>query len=105
MKSKEPEIREQGLICLGLCGLLDKVCCGEGVALQTQTLMFLFPKDMALDSFGLFIHQSQNTEGDLQVKIYQILFDALMLYGVSFLEPRGYGVSNAQLSPADFAES
>lgn len=47
---------------------------------------------MALDSFGLFIHQSQATEGELQVKIYQILFDVLMLYGVSFLEPKGYGV-------------
>ena len=25
VKSKESEIREQGLICLGLCSLLDKV--------------------------------------------------------------------------------
>lgn len=57
----------------------------------------LLQKDMALDSFGLFIHQSQATEGDLQVKIYQILFDALMLYGVAFLEPRGHGVRECSL--------
>jgi condensin complex subunit 3 len=48
---------------------------------------------MALDSFGLFIHQSQATEGALQIKIYQIVFDILMLYGVSFLESKGHGVS------------
>lgn len=51
---------------------------------------------MALDSFGLFIHQSQATEGELQVKIYQILFDVLMLYGVSFLEIKGHGVGHLQ---------
>ena len=65
VKSKEPEIRENGLLCLGLCCLLDK--------------------SYALDSFGLFVHQSQETNGELQIKIFKIIFDILMLYGVSFL--------------------
>ena len=65
VKSKEPEIRENGLLCLGLCCLLDK--------------------SYALDSFGLFVHQSQETNGALQIKIFKIIFDILMLYGVSFL--------------------
>ena len=47
---------------------------------------------MALDSFGLYVHQSQETVGDLQVKIFQIVFDILMLYGVGFLEVKGHGV-------------
>lgn len=65
VKAKEPEIRENGLLCLGLCCLLDK--------------------SYALDSFGLFVHQSQETNGELQIKIFKIIFDILMLYGVSFL--------------------
>lgn len=48
---------------------------------------------MAIDSFGLFVHQSQATEGELQAKIYQIVFDILMLYGISFLEVKGREVS------------
>lgn len=71
---------------------------GQGLlltSLQLQIIVLISSQqDMALDSFGLFIHQSQATEGELQVKIYQILFDALMLYGVSFLEPKGYGVGD-----------
>ena len=47
---------------------------------------------MALDSFGLYVNQSQSADGDLQVKVYQIVFDTLMLYGVDFLESRGHGV-------------
>ena len=44
----------------------------------------------ALDSFGLYIHQSQETTGELQITIYKIIFDILMLYGVSFLEVKGH---------------
>lgn len=45
---------------------------------------------MALESFGLFVHQSQNTEGELQIRIFEIIFDILMLYGVNFLESKGH---------------
>ena len=63
---------------------------------------------MALDSFGLYVHQSQDTDGELQVKIFHIVFDILMLYGVGFLEVKGHGVrsvlhciSRAQRTKAD----
>lgn len=44
---------------------------------------------MALDAFGLFVHQSQQTTGELQIKVYQIIFDILMLYGLDFLQEKG----------------
>lgn len=63
-------------------------------AAQAHNLNFeLRLQEMAIDSFGLFIHQSQATEGKLQTKIYQIVFDILMLYGISFLEVKGREVS------------
>lgn len=47
---------------------------------------------MALESFGLFVHQSQATEGQLQIDIFRILFDILMLYGLDFLSAQfGHG--------------
>lgn len=48
---------------------------------------------MALDSFGLFVHQAQATDGDLQVSIFKTIFDIVTLYGVAFLEEKGHGVS------------
>ena len=49
---------------------------------------------MALDSFGLFVHQAQATDGDLQVSIFKTIFDIVTLYGVTFLEEKGHGVSH-----------
>ncbi|GAA5901902.1 condensin subunit YCG1 [Sporobolomyces salmoneus] len=72
VKTKDFEVRAQGLICLGLCCLLDK--------------------SMALDSFQLLARQSEVTEGELQVKILQTLFDLIILHGVNFGEERGFGV-------------
>ncbi|GAA5925051.1 condensin subunit YCG1 [Sporobolomyces koalae] len=71
VKTKDFEVRAQGLICLGLCCLLDK--------------------SMALDSFQLLARQSEATEGELQVKILQTLFDLLILHGIGFGEERGFG--------------
>ncbi|BGP19048.1 hypothetical protein JCM10213_009242 [Rhodosporidiobolus nylandii] len=71
VKTKDYEVRAQGLICLGLCCLLDK--------------------SMALDSFQLLARQSEATEGELQVKVLQVLFDLLVLHGISFGEERGFG--------------
>ncbi|GAA5893397.1 hypothetical protein JCM5296_004865 [Sporobolomyces johnsonii] len=71
VKTKDFEVRAQGLICLGLCCLLDK--------------------SMALDSFQLLARQSEATEGELQVKILQTLFDLLILHGINFGEERGFG--------------
>ncbi|GAA5963743.1 hypothetical protein JCM3765_006835 [Sporobolomyces pararoseus] len=71
VKTKDFEVRAQGLICLGLCCLLDK--------------------SMALDSFQLLARQSEATEGELQVKILQTLFDLIILHGINFGEERGFG--------------
>ncbi|GAA5884953.1 hypothetical protein JCM6882_007168 [Rhodosporidiobolus microsporus] len=71
VKTKDYDVRAQGLICLGLCCLLDK--------------------SMALDSFQLLARQSEATEGELQVKVLQTLFDLLTLHGINFGEERGFG--------------
>ncbi|BGO88973.1 hypothetical protein NBRC10512_005103 [Rhodotorula toruloides] len=71
VKTKDYEVRAQGLICLGLCCLLDK--------------------SMALDSFQLLARQSEATEGELQIKVLQTLFDVLVLHGINFGEERGFG--------------
>ncbi|GAA5865849.1 hypothetical protein JCM3774_003117 [Rhodotorula dairenensis] len=71
VKTKDYDVRAQGLICLGLCCLLDK--------------------SMALDSFQLLARQSESTEGELQVKVLQTLFDLIVLHGVNFGEERGFG--------------
>lgn len=47
---------------------------------------------MALDSFQLLARQSEATEGELQVKVLQTLFDLLVLHGINFGEERGFGV-------------
>ncbi|GAA5984097.1 hypothetical protein JCM11641_000312 [Rhodosporidiobolus odoratus] len=71
VKTKDYDVRAQGLICLGLCCLLDKT--------------------MALDSFQLLARQSEATEGELQVRVLQTLFDLLVLHGINFGEERGFG--------------
>ncbi|BGP37334.1 chromosome condensation complex Condensin, subunit G [Rhodotorula kratochvilovae] len=71
VQTKDYEIRAQGLVCLGLCCLLDK--------------------SMALDSFLLLARQSESTVGEMQVKVLQTLFDLLVLHGVNFGEERGIG--------------
>ncbi|KAH8928058.1 hypothetical protein BT69DRAFT_1329975 [Atractiella rhizophila] len=70
VKSKEPAVRSEGLMCLALICLLDK--------------------KTAIDAFGLFTHQSQNAEGDLRINVLQTTFDILMLYGLNFLSEKGH---------------
>lgn len=55
--------------------------------------LFSSTQSMALDSFQLLARQSESTEGDLQVKVLQTLFDLIVLHGVNFGEERGFGVS------------
>lgn len=43
---------------------------------------------MATDSFPLLAHQSKEAEGEVQIKVLQILFDLFMLYGLRFLEAK-----------------
>ncbi|SCV72496.1 BQ2448_4033 [Microbotryum intermedium] len=71
IKQKDQEVRSSGLVCLGLISLLDK--------------------PTAVDSFELLARQSQDTEGELRVKILQTLFDLLVLHGINLGADRGFG--------------
>ncbi|KAG0147863.1 hypothetical protein CROQUDRAFT_90996 [Cronartium quercuum f. sp. fusiforme G11] len=71
VRCKEGPIRERGLVCLGLCSLLDR--------------------QIALDSFGVFIHQVQAAEVELRTKVLKIVFDLLLQHGIGFLADKGHG--------------
>ncbi|KAI9600158.1 hypothetical protein KEM48_000572 [Puccinia striiformis f. sp. tritici PST-130] len=71
VRCKDTPIRERGLVCLGLCSLLDK--------------------QIALDSFGVFVHQVQAAEVDLRIKVLKIVFDLLLQHGIDFLAEKGHG--------------
>lgn len=71
VRCKEGPIREGGLVCLGLCSLLDR--------------------QIALDSFGVFIHQVQAAEVELRTKVLKIVFDLLLQHGIGFLAEKGHG--------------
>ncbi|OCF54753.1 condensin complex subunit 3 [Kwoniella mangroviensis CBS 10435] len=62
---EEPALRDQGLICLGLCCMIDA--------------------KMAANSFGLFIQQLTAADDDLKVKVCQVVFDLLMLHDINDL--------------------
>ncbi|KAE8223944.1 hypothetical protein CF319_g3093 [Tilletia indica] len=78
VKSKDALIREEGLVCLSLCALLDK--------------------NLAIDVFGLFVSQVQpkvDEDGDvvdmdegsrnIRVRAAQIVFDLLLVHGLRFI--------------------
>ena len=67
VRSKEPELRERGLVGLGLCCLIAK--------------------RMALQSFKLFLDQIQRVPA-LQSRVLQIVFDIMMVHEAEFLGPR-----------------
>jgi condensin complex subunit 3 len=48
---------------------------------------------LALTSFELLARQSQQTEGILQIKILQIVFDLLVLHGIDFGAEANFSVS------------
>ncbi|KAF9043571.1 hypothetical protein BDZ89DRAFT_236873 [Hymenopellis radicata] len=65
VKRKHPLMRERGLIALGLCCLIAK--------------------NMALNSFQLFLGQIHSAPGELQIKVLEIVFDILIMYEYDFL--------------------
>ncbi|KAJ9118074.1 hypothetical protein QFC24_006346 [Naganishia onofrii] len=56
----EPYLRMQGLICLGLCSMIDS--------------------NMAKNSIGLFMQQISQAEDDDKVKVAKIVFDLFMVH-------------------------
>ncbi|KAG6849522.1 hypothetical protein H0H93_007772 [Arthromyces matolae] len=64
VKRKEPIMREKGLISLGLCCLIAK--------------------NMALNSFQLFLTQVQTAPEELKLHVLQVIFDILITYAQDF---------------------
>ncbi|KAJ3782510.1 nuclear condensing complex subunit [Lentinula aff. detonsa] len=65
VKRKELALREKGLVALGLCCLIAR--------------------NMAINSFQLFLNQVQTAPEDLKLKVLQIVFDLLIMYDRDFL--------------------
>lgn len=68
VKSKDAYVRELGLICLGLCCLLDSA--------------------LALDTFPLFLDQIQRAGDDIKLRATQVVFDLLLVHGMPYLSSR-----------------
>ncbi|KAF9066728.1 nuclear condensing complex subunit [Rhodocollybia butyracea] len=65
VKRKELVLREKGLVALGLCCLIAR--------------------NLATNSFQLFLNQVQTAPEDLKLKVLQIVFDLLIMYDHEFL--------------------
>ncbi|CAE6535416.1 unnamed protein product [Rhizoctonia solani] len=60
IQSKHPQLREKGLVCLGLCCLIDK--------------------RMTAGSYQLFVNQVQTASLELKKKVLPILYDLIMVH-------------------------
>lgn len=65
VQSKDAALREQGLVCLGLCSLLDK-----------KTALITFP---------LLLNQIQRANGTIQARCVESLFDLTVVHGMDVL--------------------
>jgi condensin complex subunit 3 len=77
VKRKELELREKGLVCLGLCCLIAR--------------------RMALNSFQLFLSQVQTAPEVLKLRVLQVVFDVLMVHEGDFLANASVGVRRVLL--------
>ena len=68
VRSKDAEIREQGLVCLGLSCFLDR--------------------NLALDSFPLFVDQMQRGAERVKLAAVQLVFDLVIVHGLQHLVSR-----------------
>ncbi|UZJ54809.1 hypothetical protein CBS101457_004129 [Exobasidium rhododendri] len=65
VRSKDSIVREQGLICLGLCCLLDA--------------------QLAQQTFGLFLQQMEEATEQVRLASIRVVFDNLTSHGIAFL--------------------
>jgi hypothetical protein len=84
---EEPALRDQGLVCLGLCCMIDSVCLG------TWGRYPLMRQKMAANSFGLFIQQLSAADDELKIKVVHIVFDLLMVQDINDLVSKTMSVS------------
>ncbi|EIW69906.1 hypothetical protein TREMEDRAFT_30304 [Tremella mesenterica DSM 1558] len=74
----EPALRDQGLVCIGLCCMIDS--------------------KMAANSFGLFVQQLTAADDQLKVKVVQIIFDLLMVQDIQELVSKTMPVSSCYIT-------
>lgn len=67
--------------------------------------LFLQPQQIALDSFGVFIHQVQAAEVELRTKVLKVVFDLLLQHGIGFLAEKGHGVHTLWIQPEECLRS
>ncbi|CDS02070.1 hypothetical protein [Sporisorium scitamineum] len=80
VRSKDAHVRELGLVCLGLCCLLDR--------------------KLALDSFPLFLDQVQRADGQIKLRAVQAVFDMLINHTIPYLcsrNPAGEDMAKRQI--------
>ncbi|SJX60507.1 related to Condensin complex subunit 3 [Sporisorium reilianum f. sp. reilianum] len=80
VRSKDASVRELGLVCLGLCCLLDR--------------------KLALDSFPLFLDQVQRADGQIKLRAVQAVFDLLINHTIPYLcsrNPAGEDMAKRQI--------
>lgn len=80
VRSKDAPVRELGLVCLGLCCLLDR--------------------NLALNSFPLFIDQIQRADGQIKLRAVQAVFDLLINHTIPYLcsrNPAGEEMARRQI--------
>ena len=71
VRSKDAQVREQGLTCLGLSCLLDK--------------------KLALETFPLFLDQIQRGADAVKLCAVQLVFDLILVHGIPYLASRNIG--------------
>ncbi len=81
VRSKDAVIREQGLVCLGLCCLLDK--------------------GLALDTFPLFVDQMQRGTDRVKLAAVQLVFDLIVVHGLHYLVSRNVPETAADMDKAE----
>lgn len=77
-------MREQGLVCLGLCCMLDAVSLQSSGDAYIQTDL---RQKIAKESIGLFISQIGAGDVDVRVRVMRIIMDLLMVHDVTGLVP------------------
>jgi condensin complex subunit 3 len=87
VKSKDPSMRERGMITLGLCCLIHRVSVFHSLCIQVAHVCH--EQKMAINSFSLFLHQVEKASANLKLKALQIVFDLLTMYERDFLMTPG----------------
>jgi len=83
VRSHEAPIREKGLLCLGLCCLLDKVCFHT---IPQRNLLTSLCQTLAEENLTLFLHCFSKGHDALQVTALHILSDILTSHPMLLLQ-------------------